>query len=379
MTQGQADADGAAHQDCPKCGSGLLHVERSGQTIELCSACRGVWLDSGELTTLLELYKRLDASAGAPTGARCPRGKQALKEVEFPGTGVRVDVCPDCQGIWLDAGELELLQRNVAALIPQNQATLEERARELLTQVERAEQLRFTCPKCQAKLWHIEREGNVVEVCSDCEGMWFDAGELTVLLGVYRRLEATEGAASGVSCVRCATELRELTFPGSAVQIDACPGCQGIYLDRGELEQLKANVAHLVDTSEQATLTERADQILDDLDRAAKERARCPKCQGELKGDREGGIHVERCVGCQGTWLDSGDLTRALGVSRKIRTKTDGQFTGTDCIRCPEGSELIVLPYPGTEVEIEICGDCRGVFLDAGELATLRSAVGRPG
>ncbi|RMG15270.1 MAG: hypothetical protein D6731_08775 [Planctomycetota bacterium] len=362
-----------APQRCPKCAADLLHVERSGQVLELCPACRGMWLDPGELTTILELYRRLDPAGGTASGLRCVRGGEELREVVFPGTDLRVDVCPDCHGIWLEAGVLELLQQNVAAVVPKPEKTLEERARELLTQAERAENQRFRCPKCGAKLWHIAREGNVVEVCSDCEGMWFDASELTVLLGVYRRLSTDAGTPCGARCVRCAAELRSVRFPGSDVTVDACPDCRGTFLDRGEFEQLKAHVAHLVE-SEHPDLNDRADLILDELDAASQERARCPKCQGRWERVREGGVGLERCNGCRGTWLDSGDLTRALGVSRRIRAKAQGEYTELPCIRCPD-QELIELPYPGTDVEIDICPDCRGVFLDEGELERLRAAV----
>ena len=34
----------------------------------------------------------------------CPRDQTALEERAFEG--VRVDVCPSCHGLWLDAGEL---------------------------------------------------------------------------------------------------------------------------------------------------------------------------------------------------------------------------------------------------------------------------------
>lgn len=40
---------------------------------------------------------------------KCPKCGAGLKE-EARGD-VHVDVCPDCQGMWLDAGELELMQK----------------------------------------------------------------------------------------------------------------------------------------------------------------------------------------------------------------------------------------------------------------------------
>ena len=38
---------------CPACGSRLVEVERSGVLIDACPSCRGVWLDRGELDKIL--------------------------------------------------------------------------------------------------------------------------------------------------------------------------------------------------------------------------------------------------------------------------------------------------------------------------------------
>src|SRR5690606_37826842 len=94
----------AGAQRCPKCvTSKLLHVERGGMTVELCPSCRGLWLDPGELTVMLELYRRLDADAGGNAGVFCLRcGDIEMRELAFPGTEVQLDCCPRCQGVWLD-------------------------------------------------------------------------------------------------------------------------------------------------------------------------------------------------------------------------------------------------------------------------------------
>jgi uncharacterized protein len=39
---------------CPRDGSELVEVERSGVRIDACRTCRGVWLDRGELEKILE-------------------------------------------------------------------------------------------------------------------------------------------------------------------------------------------------------------------------------------------------------------------------------------------------------------------------------------
>jgi Zn-finger nucleic acid-binding protein len=39
---------------CPSCGGELVELERSGVRIDACRQCRGVWLDRGELDRILE-------------------------------------------------------------------------------------------------------------------------------------------------------------------------------------------------------------------------------------------------------------------------------------------------------------------------------------
>jgi predicted Zn-ribbon and HTH transcriptional regulator len=43
---------------------------------------------------------------------RCPKCGATLNEIEF--SHIKVDTCPDCKGMWLDAGEIELIGRTSA-------------------------------------------------------------------------------------------------------------------------------------------------------------------------------------------------------------------------------------------------------------------------
>lgn len=40
---------------CPVCGESLREKTRSGVTIDICPGCKGVWLDRGELDKLLTM------------------------------------------------------------------------------------------------------------------------------------------------------------------------------------------------------------------------------------------------------------------------------------------------------------------------------------
>jgi Zn-finger nucleic acid-binding protein len=48
---------------CPSCGGELVDIERSGVRIDACRQCRGVWLDRGELDRILERERQVVGSA----------------------------------------------------------------------------------------------------------------------------------------------------------------------------------------------------------------------------------------------------------------------------------------------------------------------------
>ena len=45
------------HMRCPKCGMGLIEIDYKNIKIDKCSKCEGIWLDAGELETIMKLEK----------------------------------------------------------------------------------------------------------------------------------------------------------------------------------------------------------------------------------------------------------------------------------------------------------------------------------
>jgi len=86
---------------------------------------------------------------------------------------VEIDYCIDCGGIWLDAGELELLLGQP------------EKARQLLDSFKidskSAEKPR-KCPICDKKMQKIivgpSKPTLLIDKCRRGDGLWFDKGEL---------------------------------------------------------------------------------------------------------------------------------------------------------------------------------------------------------
>ena len=52
----------------------------------------------------------LDRASALPAGADCPKCGKGLVSAAFGGSDVLVDVCPACKGVWLDYDELRGMQ-----------------------------------------------------------------------------------------------------------------------------------------------------------------------------------------------------------------------------------------------------------------------------
>ena len=42
----------------------------------------------------------------------------------------------------------------------------------------------------------------------------------------------------------------------------------------------------------------------------------CPKCQGEMRQYERNGVHVDQCADCRGIFLDRGELERLVDAER---------------------------------------------------------------
>lgn len=105
----------------------------------------------------------------------CPVCKNAMITLEL--ADVEIDHCTDCGGIWLDAGELEMLLSDTQS------------AKQLLASfkidLECAEKPR-RCPICNKKMQKIIVGSCepilLIDKCHRGDGLWFDKGELQDIL-----------------------------------------------------------------------------------------------------------------------------------------------------------------------------------------------------
>lgn len=105
----------------------------------------------------------------------------------------------------------------------------------------------------------VEHEQIELDNCTDCAGVWFDAGELELLLETMQVEEHTLSLDSILTspeakssekkrkCPICGKKMKKATVGHKPeVLIDVCPRGDGLWFDKGEVGQL---ITQLPDTS----------------------------------------------------------------------------------------------------------------------------------
>ena len=120
---------------CPACRAiALTPVPYEGVIVEACDACGGYWLDGERLRHIIharqvhfgrancELIARQPRSPGIPAGEverqlSCPRCSCAMAVLNYAqDSGIIINRCPSCGGLWFDRGELDKVQMLVEGI-----------------------------------------------------------------------------------------------------------------------------------------------------------------------------------------------------------------------------------------------------------------------
>jgi uncharacterized protein len=111
------------------------------------------------------------------------------------------------------------------------------------------------CPSCPEELKEIHYHKQIIDICPGCGGAFFDHGELesiVQIVDIFKNIQLAEDEIDTVStlekerillCPGCSKELTPKEIAGEI--IDVCPGCGGIWLDKGEIVALKIAENHI--------------------------------------------------------------------------------------------------------------------------------------
>jgi len=272
---------------CLNCGTELttyrVVTEKDQVSYDMCEKCGSLWLDAGELDKLafkvagsIEYCEQEKKTEPEQKVMKCPRcDDSALDKVRFLESDFFLHYCRNCGGFWLDGGELNLIDKELARIMPVRGRGFSDfvnnvhvpywfkrvKTRSSQTDfhvevppIEGAVLERPTsdlCPACGARLNDYNVFSMQFEGCPKCKGMWLiedelrklknkvDGGSLRWLNTEIENIEKTSVISTKRPCVRCkTTKLVCVNFGKSSVLIDWCPQCHGMWLDRGEFQAI---------------------------------------------------------------------------------------------------------------------------------------------
>ena len=104
------------------------------------------------------------------------------------------------------------------------------------------------CPACQSKMQSEFVNGFQIDICPSCLGIWFDEGELGKMANLPKQsfepsnvLPTVQSEPLTRICPNCASNLESTQYQyKSSITIDCCPTCGGIFVDQGELDEIRS-------------------------------------------------------------------------------------------------------------------------------------------
>ena len=109
----------------------------------------------------------------------------------------------------------------------------------------------------------------------------------------------------------------------------------------------------------------------------------CPRCNVDLKPTEPGEhgfVTLDICPDCKGAWFDKGELDR-LDDSVWVDTEQEIEMRDAESdhegLRCPSCDATLqaISPVDASELIIDRCPNCKGFWLDDGELGKMRDVV----
>jgi Zn-finger nucleic acid-binding protein len=105
----------------------------------------------------------------------------------------------------------------------------------------------------------------------------------------------------------------------------------------------------------------------------------CPHCQTSMRPfDPEPNFEIDQCPNCRGIWLENGELARYCGTQSDLPTDemiASGRQLDRICTACQPETPMNTLRFhPRFPIEIDRCQKCFGIFLDFQELPKIKSA-----
>jgi membrane associated rhomboid family serine protease/Zn-finger nucleic acid-binding protein len=139
---------------------------------------------------------------------KCPVCSNTLRQVK--SKSAIVDVCSKCRGIWFDSGELadfvKLLSQN-EKISPEEFKLFHRRNVQTLFKIKEKDKF---CPKCGKKLqkFNYSYDSNIfLDRCIDCGGIWADGGEVIAIASYLKENPAATAVGEGLADATASPDL----------------------------------------------------------------------------------------------------------------------------------------------------------------------------
>lgn len=103
----------------------------------------------------------------------------------------------------------------------------------------------------------------------------------------------------------------------------------------------------------------------------------CPQCERPLVALEYHGVEVDWCLDCKGLWLDQGELGLLMAGDPAAEVRLalrSGARSKRRCARC--GDHLREARIAAADVTVDQCPHGHGLWFDAGEVQAIINSVG---
>jgi Zn-finger nucleic acid-binding protein len=275
---------------CLNCGTEMMNnqvtTKKDVISYDACEKCGSLWLDAGELDKMafqvkgeIEYCSQEPVEEAKTKIRKCPRCEDSdLYAVNFLNySDIVLHHCKNCGGFWLDGGELDLIDKDLAKIMPVSgrgfsdfvndvhvpywYKRIKKKSSETDFHVEvlpiKGSKLEKAtsdvCPACGKNLNEYTIFSMRFEGCSACKGIWLikdelrrlknkvEHGSLRWLNDEIQNVEKTSVIATKRACVKCKNvNMVSVLFGKSSIVIDWCPQCHGMWLDKNEFDSVIA-------------------------------------------------------------------------------------------------------------------------------------------
>lgn len=254
------------------------------------------------------------------------------------------------------------------------------------------------CPCCGGSMGEKNYEGVIIDECAGCGGTWLDESEISAIVSTKQETFSEEeqiaaieakgkdaGEGKRISCPRCSKPMAVFQYTvNSGVLLNRCPDGHGLWLDKGELEQVQIVMEEFDEQFGRLKPAKDLPQIGTKV---------CPRCKEPLREVIYETTSIDLCPKCKGAWCEGDELGKIVqsreiafsdedhkdivpDESKAVTASESQQVASLPCVACGQTMRRSNYSYT-SGIIIDGCRYGHGVWLDKDELERVQVFVER--